>query len=238
MLHWSWTRRRRTLLPSVRQILPCTLAVHTKPWRAGVDRACWECLACSWLLVRGHGNNCCLVTVFIFFFFVTIRSTCAGFSWHQQEVFHSAGAACLTGSPAICTCTALVAFHALFVHFSYVSILFISLLPKSNWVRNWYSFSSVSFISSRIADPGELFSSDFQACAQSPRWATRCALDSVSCSCDAAPRTAVRKRALPVMSSPLSEQRKTWSIFAKQIEISQVKAWLATFKARNANLIC
>ena len=91
-------------------------------------------------------------------------------------------------------------------------------------------------ISSRIAGPGELFISDFQACARSPRWATRCALGSVSCSCNAAPRTAVRKRALPVMSSPLSEQRKTWSIFAKQIEIFQVKAWLATFKARNANL--
>ena len=29
-------------------------------------------------------------------------------------------------------------------------------------------------ISSRIAGPGELFSSDFQACARSPRWATRC----------------------------------------------------------------
>ena len=91
-------------------------------------------------------------------------------------------------------------------------------------------------ISSRISGPGELFSSDFQACAHSPRWATRCPLGSVSCSCDAAPRTAVRKRALPVASSPLSEQRKTWSIFAKQIEIFQVKAWLATFKARNANL--
>ena len=40
----------------------------------------------------------------------------------------------------------------------------------------------------------------------------------------------------PQASSPLNEQRKTWSIFAKQIEIFQVKAWLANFKARNANL--
>ena len=92
------------------------------------------------------------------------------------------------------------------------------------------------YISSRIAGQGELFSSDFQACAQSPRWATRCPLCSVSCSCVAAPQTPVCKRALPVVSSPLSEQQKTWSIFAKQIEIFQVKAWLATFKARNANL--
>ena len=91
-------------------------------------------------------------------------------------------------------------------------------------------------ISSRIAGPGELFSSDFQACAQSPRWATRCSLGSVSCSCNVAPRTAVRKRALPMASSPLGEQRRTWSIFAKQIEIFQVKAWLATFKSRNAYL--
>ena len=56
-------------------------------------------------------------------------------------------------------------------------------------------------ISSRIAGPGERFSSDFQACAQSPRWATRCSLGSVSCSCNAARRTAVRRRALPVASS-------------------------------------
>ena len=91
-------------------------------------------------------------------------------------------------------------------------------------------------ISSRIASPGELFSSDFQACAQSPHWAMRCALGSVSCSCDAAPRTAVRKRALPVASSLLSEQQRTWLIFAEQIEIFLVKAWLVTFKARNANL--
>ena len=99
-----------------------------------------------------------------------------------------------------------------------------------------YVFKNEISISSRIAGQGELSSSDFQACAQSPRWATRCSLGSVSCSCDAAPRTAVCKRALPVASSPLSEQRKTWSIFATQIEIFQVKAWLATFKARNANL--
>ena len=43
-------------------------------------------------------------------------------------------------------------------------------------------------------------------------------------------------RALPVASSPRSGQRRTWLIFAKQIEIFQVNAWLATFKARNANL--
>ena len=30
------------------------------------------------------------------------------------------------------------------------------------------------FISSRIAGPSELFSSDFRACARSPRWKTRC----------------------------------------------------------------
>ena len=53
---------------------------------------------------------------------------------------------------------------------------------------------------------------------------------------DAAPRTAVRKRALPLASSLLSEQRRMWLIFAEQIEIFRVKAWLATFKARNANL--
>ena len=34
-------------------------------------------------------------------------------------------------------------------------------------------------ISSRIAGPGELFSSDFRACARSPRWATRCSFGSV-----------------------------------------------------------
>ena len=94
---------------------------------------------------------------------------------------------------------------------------------------------STYIISSRIAGPGKLFSSDFQACSQSPRWATRCSLGSVSCSSDAAP-TAIRMRALPVPSSLLSEQRRTWSIVAEQIEIFQVKAWLATFKARNANV--
>ena len=70
-------------------------------------------------------------------------------------------------------------------------------------------------ISSRIAGPGELFSSDIQAGAQSPRWATRCSLGSISCSCDAAPRTAVRKRALPVGSSLLTEQRRTWLIYCR-----------------------
>ena len=86
-------------------------------------------------------------------------------------------------------------------------------------------------MSSRIAGPGKLFSSHFRACARS----RRCSFGSVSCSCDAAPRSVVRKRALPGASSPLSEQRRTWLIFADQIEIFQVKAWLATFKARNAN---
>ena len=55
-------------------------------------------------------------------------------------------------------------------------------------------------ISSTIAAPGELFSSDFRACARSPRWATRCSFGSVSCSCNAAPRSAVLNRALPVAS--------------------------------------
>ena len=40
----------------------------------------------------------------------------------------------------------------------------------------------------------------------------------------------------PQASSPQSEQRRTWLLFAEQIEIFQVKAWLSTFKARNANL--
>ena len=43
-------------------------------------------------------------------------------------------------------------------------------------------------------------------------------------------------RALPVASSPRSEQRRTWLIFAKHIEILQVKAGLHTFKARSVNL--
>ena len=92
------------------------------------------------------------------------------------------------------------------------------------------------FISSRIAGPGELFSSDFRACSQRSRWATRCSFGSVSCSCDAAPWSAVLNRALPVAGSPLSEQRRTWVIFAEQVEIFRVKAWLATFKARNTQL--
>ena len=33
---------------------------------------------------------------------------------------------------------------------------------------------AIACISSRIAGPGELFSSDFRACAQSPHWKTRC----------------------------------------------------------------
>ena len=91
------------------------------------------------------------------------------------------------------------------------------------------------FNSSQIADPGGVFSSDFRACARSPRWSTRCSFGSVSCSCDAATRSAVHKQALRVASSPRSEQWRKWLIFAEQIEIFQVKAWLATFKARNAN---
>ena len=94
----------------------------------------------------------------------------------------------------------------------------------------------VFVISSSVAGPGEPFSSDFRACARSPRWATRCSFGSASCSCDATPRTVVRKRALPVARSPLSEQRRSWLIFAEQIEIFEVKAWLATLKARSANL--
>ena len=93
-------------------------------------------------------------------------------------------------------------------------------------------------ISSRFAFPGELFSSEFRACARSPRWETRCSfgLLKVSCSCYAATRSPVRKLALPVASSPLSEQRRTRLLFAQQIEVFQVKAWLATFTARNANV--
>ena len=39
-----------------------------------------------------------------------------------------------------------------------------------------------------------------------------------------------------VASSPQTEQQRTWLIFANQIEIFQVKAWPATFKATNVNL--
>ena len=39
--------------------------------------------------------------------------------------------------------------------------------------------SKLKSISSSIAGPGELFSSDVQACARSPRWATRCSFDLV-----------------------------------------------------------
>ena len=46
----------------------------------------------------------------------------------------------------------------------------------------------------------------------------------------------VRKRALHVASSLLNEQRRPWFFFAEQIEIFQVKYWLATFKERNADL--
>ena len=89
-------------------------------------------------------------------------------------------------------------------------------------------------ISSRIAGPGELFSSDFYACAQSPRWAMHCSLGSVSCSCDAALRTAVvRKRALPIVSSLLSEQRKTWLIFVEQIEIYSLTSYFRSKKRKS-----
>ena len=84
--------------------------------------------------------------------------------------------------------------------------------------------------------PGKLFGSDVRANAWSPRWATGWPFGSVSCSCNAAPQSAVRKRALPVASSPLTKQRRIWLVFAEQINIFQVKAWLSTFKARNANL--
>ena len=89
--------------------------------------------------------------------------------------------------------------------------------------------SSEPYILSRIAGPGEPFSSDFQACTQSPRWATRCSFGLVSCSCHAAPGTAVRKRALPVASSSLSEQRRTWLIFFNLPSRSK------SFKTINAN---
>ena len=105
------------------------------------------------------------------------------------------------------------------------------------WARRQKGFRICPVISRKIAGPGELFSSDFQACAQSPRWATRCSLGSVSCSCDAAPRTVVRKRALPVLSAKWAAKKAIYFCQGlKQIEIFQVKAWLATFKTRNANL--
>ena len=98
-------------------------------------------------------------------------------------------------------------------------MLFIKLL--SYWVGLWAqaNFSTQTF----------------KPAPQSPRWAMRCSFGSVSCSCDAAPGTAVRKRALPVASCSLSRQRRTSLIFAEQIEIFQAKAWLTTFTARNAN---
>ena len=42
--------------------------------------------------------------------------------------------------------------------------------------KKWNLFVSLIdlIISSRIAGPDELFSSDLRACARSPRWATRC----------------------------------------------------------------
>ena len=101
----------------------------------------------------------------------------------------------------------------------------------------WIGVRHSCVISSKIVGPGELFSFDFRACAWNLRWATPCSPRSVSCSFDAyaEPRSAVRKRAPPVMSSPRSEQQRTWLIFAKKIEIFQVKAWLATFKSIYAN---
>ena len=107
---------------------------------------------------------------------------------------------------------------------------------RGNWTQDFATRVAARLVSRRIAGPGELFSPDFRACARSSRGATRCSFGSVSCSCDAAPRSAVLNWALPAVSSLQSEQRRTWLIFAKQIEILQVKVWLATFKAKNANL--
>ena len=43
-------------------------------------------------------------------------------------------------------------------------------------LASFFSSSTDTYISSKIAGTGELFSSEFQACAQSPHWATRCSL--------------------------------------------------------------
>ena len=75
--------------------------------------------------------------------------------------------------------------------------------------------------------------------AQSPRWGTRCSFGLVN-SAGAAMQHLDQRSAseldLPIARCPQSEQQRTWLVFAEQIEIFQVKAWLATFRARNANL--
>ena len=43
-----------------------------------------------------------------------------------------------------------------------------------NGTTKHWACTAFECISSRIAGPGELFSSDFRACARSPRWKTRC----------------------------------------------------------------
>ena len=63
--------------------------------------------------------------------------------------------------------------------------------------------------------PRWTFQLRLRACARSQRWATGCSFGSVSCSCDAAPRSVVRKQSLHVASSPLSEQRRTRLIFTR-----------------------
>ena len=96
------------------------------------------------------------------------------------------------------------------------------------------SYWMQKLISSRIAGPGELFSSDFQACAQSPCWATRCSLGSVSCSCDAAPRRVVHKQALPVASSLLSEQKNVIDICRRDRNLSS-KSLASYFQSKKRN---
>ena len=130
--------------------------------------------------------------------------------------------------------------------------LWLSILFTHNlitiWTANWKSVYRLThvlqfvhgppLISSRIAGPGELFSSDFRACAWSPRWKTRCSfrlLKSVAAAMQQLDHRSASEL-FPLASSPLSEQRRTWLLFAEQIEIFQVKACQDTFKARNANL--
>ena len=134
---------------------------------------------------------------------------------------HSTGQLCLTCSKVWCswkrglTVLQLVLKlssterGAFFRHFSVSKVITTAHAPKVVSLLIFQELSNKKNkelqpnLSSRIAGPGELFSSDSQASAQSPGWATRCSLGSVSCSCVAAPRTAVRKRALPVASSLL-----------------------------------
>ena len=55
-------------------------------------------------------------------------------------------------------------------------IVIIAIFDREFSQLGWTSGSwfTVYRILSRIAGPGELFCSDFRACARSPRWATRC----------------------------------------------------------------